>query len=159
MNIEFIPLHCKEQLTIINPYGSVGIVTLWSRTEFVYEKFHELGIDLNPTTSPVAAFGNLYGNGLKYLLANLLYNPQIRFLIVCGWNRSHSLEELQNFFTLGVEEYKGLGMTRNRVIATERTLDTCLKPDLFVNPPEIIPVGDINEPAAQSQIAEFFQTF
>ena len=156
MKTEFIPLYCKEHLTLINPFGLVGIITLWSRTGFVCEKFQSLVIDLNPGTSPIAVFGNLYGNGLKYLLANLLYNPQIRFLVVCGWNRSGSLEELQNFFRLGVEEYKSLGMTRNRVIGTERTLDTCLNPHLFVSPPEIVVFGDINDQETQRQLKKFF---
>lgn len=156
MKIEFIPIYCKEYLTIINTSGSVAIITLWSRTEFVYEKFQKLGINLDSGSSPIAVFGNLYGNGLKYLLANLLYNPHIRFLVVCGWNRSGSLEELQNFFSLGVEEYKSLGMTRNRVIGTERTLDTCLNPDLFASPPEIIAFGDINKQENQKRLKEFF---
>jgi thymidylate synthase len=157
MTEKFIPLYCKENLSLINSYGSVGVVTLWSRKEFVYKEFLEMGIDLNPHTSSIAAFGNLYGNGFKYLITNLLYNPQIYFLLVCGWNRSGSLEELQNFFNLGVEEYKSLGVNRNRIIGTNRTIDTCLYPELFSAPPEIISLGDINNRITKEKIITFFR--
>ena len=61
------------------------------------------GLIWTPTTSPIAVFGTLYGNGLRELLRNLLYNPQIQTLLVCGRNRSGSLEDLQAFFDAGLE--------------------------------------------------------
>lgn len=155
--MEFIPLYCKENLTLINPYGTVGVITLWSRKEYVHKKFHDLGIDLNPDTSPIAAFGNLYGNGLKYLLANLLYNPQIRYLLISGWNRSDSLKELQHFFHQGVQEHTYLGVVRNKIVGTERYLDTCLKPELFHSPPHIIHFGDINEKDTELRTGDFLK--
>lgn len=158
MNPEFIPMHCRDDLSIINPRGYVGVVTLWSRKDYVQNKFFEMGIDLDPQSSPIVAFGNLYGNGLKYLLANLLYNPQIRFLLICGRNRSGSLEELQNFFSLGVEECKSLGAIRNRIIGTRRTLDRGLTPQLFKFPPQIRYVGDINDTDLEVKLKEFFDT-
>jgi thymidylate synthase len=136
----------------------VGVVTLWSRKDYVQDKFLEMGIDLDPQSSPIVAFGNLYGNGLKYLLANLLHNPQIRFVLVCGRNRSGSLEELQNFFSLGVEEYKSLGAIRNRIIGTRRTLDKGLTPELFKFPPRVRYVGDINDTDLEAKLKEFFDT-
>ena len=55
-------------------------------------------MDLNPATSPIAVFGTLYGNGLREMLRNLLYNPQIQMLLICGNDRSGSFQELWNFF-------------------------------------------------------------
>ena len=54
-------------------------------------------MDLDPATSPIAVFGNLYGNGLREMLRNLLYNPQIQVLLICGNNRSGSYEDCKIF--------------------------------------------------------------
>ncbi len=153
---EFVPLHCKENISIVNPFGFIGVVTLWSRKEYVTARLSEMNIDLDPLSSPIAAVGNLYGNGLKFLIANLLYNPGIRFLLICGRDRSGSLDELTNFFYKGVEEYESLGKRRNRIINTKRTLDNCLTPSLFDNPPEIVCIGDINDIDVASKAGEFF---
>ena len=98
----FEPLYYGDRLHVVNRSGYVGVVTLWSRIDFVRRQFELAGIDLSSDTSPIAVFGNLYGNGLRELLRNLLYNPQIRVLLVCGRNRSGSREELINFFEKGV---------------------------------------------------------
>jgi thymidylate synthase len=153
---EFIPIYCRDNVTIINPYGSVGVVTLWSRDEFIRQRLADIGVDLAPETSAIAALGNLYGNGLKFLLANLLYNPQIRFLLICGWNRSGSQEELQNFFYKGVETVESLGVTRHRILQTERTVDVCLSPDLFQFPPQLVAVGDLRNQESIENVKTVF---
>ena len=101
--MEFNPLHFADRLTIINPHGTIGVVTLWSKVDYVIERFRQAGVDLDPATSPIAVFGTLYGNGLREMLRNLLYNPQIQTLLICGNDRSGSREELQKFFELGLE--------------------------------------------------------
>src|SRR5665647_1401357 len=101
--MEFKPLHFGDRLTVINPQGTIGVVTLWSKVDYVIERFRQAGVDLDPATSPIAVFGTLYGNGLREMLRNLLYNPQIQTLFICGNNRSGSREELQRFFELGLE--------------------------------------------------------
>jgi thymidylate synthase len=101
--MEFIPLHFADRLTVINPQGTIGVVTLWSKVDYVIERFRQAGVDLDPATSPIAVFGTLYGNGLREMLRNLLYNPQIQTLLICGNDRSGSAKELINFFELGTE--------------------------------------------------------
>ena len=88
--MEFIPLHFGDRLKIINPHGTIGVVTLWSKVDYVIERFRQAGVDLDPATSPIAVFGTLYGNGLREMLRNLLYNPQIQRIYVCGNDRSGS---------------------------------------------------------------------
>ena len=100
--MEFIPLHFGDRLTVINPHGTIGVVTLWSRPDYVMERFRLAGVDLDPATSPIAVFGTLYGNGLREMLRNLLYNPQIQVLLICGNDRSGSQQELRYFFDLGL---------------------------------------------------------
>lgn len=154
--MEFTPLYFKDKLNIVNPRGYVGVVTLWSGVPYIRQKFEEAGIDLDPATSPVAVFGNLYGNGLKHLLRNLLYNPQLRYLVICGRDMSGSRQELINFFSLGVEAYQSLGVRCQRVKGTSRTIDILLKPDLFANPPELVPVGELRSPESLELLKEFF---
>ena len=100
--MEFIPLHFGDRLTVINPQGTIGVVTLWSRVDYVTARFLQAGMDLSEETSPIAVFGTLYGNGLRELLRNLLYNPQIRVLLICGHDRSDSRKELL-LFEVGLE--------------------------------------------------------
>ena len=95
--MEFQPLYFADKLQIINPHGTIGVVTLWSKVDYVIERFRQAGVDLDPTTSPIAVFGNLYGNGLREMLRNLLYNPQIQVLLICGNDRSGSRRELRKF--------------------------------------------------------------
>src|SRR4030042_2881882 len=96
--MEFLPLYFGDRLIIVNPRGALGVVTLWSRVEYVMARFRQAGVDLAPASSPLAVFGTLYGNGLREMLRNLLYNPQVQVLLLCGHNRSGSDYELLSFF-------------------------------------------------------------
>ena len=165
--MEFIPLHFADRLTVINPQGTIGVVTLWSKPDYVIERFRQAGVDLNPATSPIAVFGTLYGNGLREMLRNLLYNPQIQTLFICGNNRSGSREELQNFFELGLEpvgtslvQYRppslGIQVAPARIRETRRIIDDLVKPELFSTIPELIWLGDTNEEQIGTDIFKRF---
>ena len=154
--MEFKALHFADRLTVINPRGSIGVVTLWSKVDYVIERFRQAGVDLDPATSPIAVFGTLYGNGLREMLRNLLYNPQIQTLFICGNNRSGSREELQKFFELGLEpvstslvQYRppssGIQVAPARIRETRRIIDDLVTPELFATIPELIWLGDTNE--------------
>jgi thymidylate synthase len=152
--MEFKPLYFGDRLTIINPRGTIGVVTLWSKVDYVIDRFRQAGVDLDPATSPIAVFGNLYGNGLREMLRNLLYNPQIQTLVICGHNRSGSYEELKNFFDLGLKPVKGTiirykepesgeKVTPCRIKGTKRLIDDLVKPDYFKSPPKLVWLGDL----------------
>lgn len=142
---EFHALHFADKLRLINPYGRLGILTLWSQTDFIEDKLREIGVDLNPATSKIAVIGNLYGNGIPHLLRNLLYNPQIRDLIVCGANRSGSQEELIAFFENGLEETTSLGETVTRIKGTAKIIDSLVQPSCFAERPRLVSVGDLRD--------------
>jgi thymidylate synthase len=148
--MEFIPLHFGDRLTVINPYGTIGVVTLWSKPDYVIERFRQAGVDLNPATSPIAVFGTLYGNGLREMLRNLLYNPQIQTLLICGHDRSGSAHELFSFFNDYLEpvdsdlvRYKSLpGIEKVSILKigdTNRLIDDLVKPQQFKFYSERIP--------------------
>ncbi|MCX5889299.1 MAG: thymidylate synthase [Deltaproteobacteria bacterium] len=168
--LKFEPLYFQDRLTIINPYGSIGVVTLWSRVDYVIERFRQAGVDLDPATSPIAVFGNLYGNGLREMLRNLLYNPQIQVLLICGNNRSSSFEELNNFFGRGLEPVKGspikykrpesgVDVTPCHIRGTKRVIDDLVSPEHFGNHPQIIWMGDPQQLTTIDFISDFFATW
>ncbi len=163
--LNFEPLYYGDRLEIVNSSGYVGVVTLWSRIDFVRRRFAQAGIDLNPEKSPIAVFGNLYGNGLRELLRNLLYNPQIRVILVCGRNRSGSREELINFFKKGVEPCEETKIQYRcdlrdvkpvKIAGTKRVIDNLVTPSDFAEPPEIFAFGDLREKSEIEKLGKLF---
>ena len=144
--LEFVPLYYKEKLKIINPIANIGIITLWSDPEWVIKKLEEENIDLNISSSKIAVIGTLYGNGLPYLIRNLLYNPQIITLFVCGRNRSGSLYELISYFKNDMEEilgyysytYKDKEIPTYKIKNSNRIIDGLIPLKEFDNIPRII---------------------
>lgn len=174
--LKFEPVYFGDRLKIINPYGPIGVVTLWSKPDYVIERFRQAGVDLNPATSPIAVFGTLYGNGLREMLRNLLYNPQIQTLLICGHDRSGSREELTNFFNLGLESvvsaeglipcivrYRspepGLIVIPTRIRQTRRIMDDLVQRDHFRRPPLLEWLGDPQDEGTLTQIKEFFAVY
>ncbi len=165
--MEFKPLYFGDRLTRINPHGTIGVVTLWSKVDYVIGRFRQAGVDLDPATSPIAVFGNLYGNGLREMLRNLLYNPQIQVLLVYGNDRSGSYGELANFFSgisipvessfvryknpPGIEKVSVL-----RIMDTNRLIDDLVKIEQFKIRPEIKRLPDDNKVDVINEIKMFF---
>ncbi|MBD3366504.1 hypothetical protein GF360_04175 [candidate division WWE3 bacterium] len=93
--IENWPKYFKDRILMENLNSSTAIATLWMPKEMVAEK-------LTPQT--FAACGQLYTKGgINYLLRNILANPKIRHLFLCGIDRQESGIALKNFFEKGVE--------------------------------------------------------
>lgn len=164
--LKFEPLYFGDKFLTVNPYGVVGVVTLWSKPEYVRARFQEAGVDLDPATSPIAVFGTLYGNGLREMLRNLLWNPQIQTLLICGHDRSGSKQELLNFFTEGLEagetspvqflSESGLIYSPMRIQGTHRLIDPLVTPEQF--PSNLNPrwLGDPQEQRTTGEIRNFF---
>jgi len=143
--LEFIPIHFADKLRIVNPRAQIGVLTLWSKTEFVERKLAEAGFDLDPATSKIAVIGNLYGNGIPHLLRNLLFNPQVRDIVICGADRSGSREELLSFFRLGLEQVVSLGEIVTRIAGTTRVIDDMVTPEHFAQKPRFFPLGEVKD--------------
>lgn len=75
----YTPIFKKNQLTLGN--GAVVIVTGWTPQEQVSKRLE---------TSEYAAIGNLYSAamGLNFLVRNLLYNPQVKAIILLGLTKA-----------------------------------------------------------------------
>jgi len=170
MTREFQPLYCADQIQRINRHGTVGLVTLWSRLDYVLQRLGAAGVDLAPETSPIAAVGTLYGNGLRELLRNLLYNPQIDSLVLLGRNRSGSQEELLAFFADGLEPHPGEALSYEpgpngerpramRIRGTRRVIDSLVTPQLFQRPPRLKVLGSARDDGAIAQAAAFLAAY
>jgi thymidylate synthase len=168
--LKLIPLHFADRLAVVNPEGTIGIVTLWSRVDYVLRLLRESSMDVSPDTSPIAALGTLYGNGLRELLRNLLYNPQIDTLIVLGRNRSGSAEELEAFFRRGLEPHPSDGIvyeakegcpapTAMRIGGTSRVIDSMVRPEHFARRLRIVSAGNPQEAESVSKLRTFLASY
>lgn len=80
----------NDLLKLGNEASPVAIVTLWTVCDQVIR-------DVNPELFKTA--GQLYTkNGLNYLVRNLLADKSIRYLVLCGQDRSGSGEEIFNLW-------------------------------------------------------------
>lgn len=72
------------------------MITLWTPKEKIIEKIDE---------NLYCAAGQLYSkDGINYLLRNILANPSIRQIVVCGHDISGSGRALLDFFQKGINE-------------------------------------------------------
>lgn len=156
--LKFEPRYYEDRLTLINPAGDVAITTLWSKVESAIRILEEAGVDLSPSTSRIAIISNLYGNGLPQMLRNLLWNPQIRQIVIVGKNLSGSREWLVNFFEHGLEEVEFLGARAFQIRNTTRTIDGCVQPHNFVTKPAFTVLGDVGDAVTKQSLKVFFDT-
>jgi len=88
-----------------NPESNVAVCTLWTQAgqiDIPKERF--------------AIKGNLYsGNGIKHMLRTLLANPVIRYMIVCGNDRTGSGDDLVSLFDNGVDDEGTIAGTKIRL--------------------------------------------
>lgn len=105
------PLFFSESMVIGDPGSSVAICTLWTQAQ-----------KIDVRKDKFAVMGNLYsGNGIKYLVRNLLANPKIRYMILCGNDRTGSGEDLSNLFRHGIDEQ---GRIRDSNVSLDNKLTT-----------------------------------
>lgn len=132
------PVYFKDRLIVGDLDSNVGVATLWMPKENVAD---ELGGDL------FSVCGQLYTKrGINPLLRNLLANPKIRHVIICGPDRQGSGEALIKFFKEGVSEGKVTGDSEaliDKEISPE-ALDT-LRRNIFVHDFRDCPIEKIKE--------------
>jgi len=90
------PKYFKDRLILENPNSTIGVITLWMPKEDVAE---------NLESGTYSVCGQLYTKqGINYILRNILANPKIQDLIMCGADRQESGEALKKFFEKGFEK-------------------------------------------------------
>ncbi|MBO3768063.1 MAG: thymidylate synthase [Thermoproteota archaeon] len=95
------PLYHKSELIVGNPRSNVAICTLWTKKE--------LFLDL--PKEKFAVIGNLRTTyGINPLIKNILANPRIKYIIVCGEDLMKTGNIIINFFDNGInEDYQIIG--------------------------------------------------
>ncbi|MGB9806676.1 MAG: thymidylate synthase [Thermoproteota archaeon] len=89
------PLYYKDELIVGNPKSNVAICTLWTKKELFSDLPRE----------KFAVIGNLRTTyGINPLIKNVLANPRIRFILVCGEDLMKTGSIIINFFNNGVDE-------------------------------------------------------
>ncbi|MBW6440596.1 thymidylate synthase [Patescibacteria group bacterium] len=91
------PVYKDKMLIIGNKKSQIAVCTLWTKKEVAGQM-----LDLEK----IAVIGNLYSpkKGVSFLIRNILANPNIRYLIVCGLDNSKSGQVLIDFSNNGFRE-------------------------------------------------------
>ncbi|MGN7614150.1 thymidylate synthase [Magnetococcales bacterium HHB-1] len=154
-SLSFEALHYPDRLQVVNRYGDVGVVTLWSRLDRVAEKLRSW-IGQNFEHSRIAVIGNLYGNGLPHLLRNLLWNPQIRYLLVLGKDLSGSRRALDCFFRSGLAKSTHLGEVVFLIKGTDHIIDDLVTPEHLPHI-QLTLLSTLDDPKTEAGIQHFFK--
>jgi len=94
------PIYFKDNLVLGNPKSEVGIVTLWTPTKKITDKIDK-GL--------FCVAGQLYSKeGINYIIRNILANPSIRYLLICGRDLSGSGRALIDFFKKGIDKDRNI---------------------------------------------------
>lgn len=93
------PVYKDKLLILGNPNSQVAVCVLWTDKKFVAKK-----LDFKK----ISVIGNLYSpkRGISFLIRNILANPKIRYLIVCGLDISKSGQVLVDLAMNGFEKIK-----------------------------------------------------
>jgi thymidylate synthase len=90
------PVFYGDLLKIGNPDSNVVVCTLWTPKDVIYNKIPK---------EKYCVCGNLYtAQGINPLIKNILSNPKIRYIILCGKEMTDSGASLLNFMEKGVDE-------------------------------------------------------
>ncbi|MDR2199850.1 MAG: hypothetical protein LBR53_10425 [Deltaproteobacteria bacterium] len=151
-----------EGLITVNPEGKVALCTLWTPPAFVKKRLEESCPELLMEDSPLAVIGGLYGGGLKIMLRNLHYNPQLEAVALYGRDFSGAGEHLKKFFRGELSrsekkrvyvfpdgERRELGTLTLRGAKSVYVMDDLLLPEMFSRIPEVADLtrdGDPDQP-------------
>lgn len=90
------PIYYKDFLTVSNPKSNVGVCTLWTPKDSICDKLDKKSFSLG---------GQLYSKrGINFVLRNVLANPIIDHIILCGTDRSESGEAFMKFMENGIDK-------------------------------------------------------
>lgn len=90
------PIYYSDSLIKGDPKSEITITTLWTPAKLIADK-------IDPSLFSVT--GQLYSKeGINFILRNILANPNIRYVIVCGTELSGSGKALVDFFEKGVDK-------------------------------------------------------
>jgi len=90
------PVFYKGLLKIGNLDSPIALCTLWTQKEIICKKIPE---------NKYCICSNLYtAQGINFMIKNILSNPKIRYIILCGKEMNDSGTALLNFMKKGIDE-------------------------------------------------------
>ncbi len=102
----------KQSVKLGNPESNVAICTLWTPLEIV---------DRQVSPDAYAIIGQLYSKdaGINTVVRYCLYNKKIRYIIVCGQDRTGSGQALVNLVEKGIDKMRNILGVQNAAIDEE----------------------------------------
>ena len=89
------PLYKGQSAILGSRKSQVGIVTLWTPNKLIADKI---------PSEKYAVIDNLFSMaGISFLVRNLLANPSVRYLVLCGADKSGSGRALKALFEKGID--------------------------------------------------------
>ncbi|MBU0975795.1 MAG: thymidylate synthase [Patescibacteria group bacterium] len=134
------PIYYKDVLSIGNPKSNVGICTLWTPKNQILDELK---------TANYALGGQLYSKrGINFIVRNILANPVINKIVLCGTDRSESGEAFMKFMKNGIDDdYRVVGDKKCEI---QKEIDKSVIEDFRKN----VEVIDVRGKTDISQIAD-----
>jgi thymidylate synthase len=89
------PICYRDELIVGNAKCNTAICTLWMKKDLIEDLPRE----------KFSLIGNLYSTyGINPMLRNLLSNPRIRYMIICGADLINTADTILNFVSEGVDD-------------------------------------------------------
>ncbi|MFO8016300.1 MAG: thymidylate synthase [Candidatus Woesearchaeota archaeon] len=134
------PVCFSEQMIIGSRESNVSIITLWTQKEPIAEKLDR---------ESYATIGQLYSKaGINAVLRNVLANPSIRYIIVCGADKSGSGEALLSLAMNGIDDNHNISGVENAHIEKEIPAEAV---EEFRRNVEVIDMRGVTDPAGISR--------
>lgn len=115
-----------DRFRVVNPHGDIGVLTMWTKLDRAVPRLASIVPEALAPGGRIAVISQCYGGGFQQLLCNLLYNPQIRYLIAIGQDLADQglrvCEELEAVLRDGFEPVDVLGVPSLRVAGEQRTV-------------------------------------
>jgi len=91
------PVFLPNQLILGNPEANTAVICGWTQKELVKKRLEKIDSRI---MDRVAGIGQLYTaeRGVDMLVRNLLANPRINAIVLCGEDKSGSVAETHKFF-------------------------------------------------------------
>ncbi len=134
------PIYFKNNLYVGDATSSVGIATLWTKKEFIGDVLDKSKYNL---------VGQLYSKkGINYIVRNILANPAIRHMVVCGSDLSGSGQAFVNLIEKGIDDdHKIIGVA-------DAYLEKEIPRDVIENFRKNVEVIDLREEQSPAKISD-----
>ena len=122
------PIFHKDNLKLGSTESQVGVCTLWTKKELVYWRLDEKNY---------AVCGNLYTiQGINPMIKNILANPKIKYIILCGADLMKSGDALLNLMQNGID-------SERKIVGSSGIVDSKIEPALIEKFRENVKVIDM----------------